>query len=161
MSTGSNANEPGKSDRRIGSQLSTFNFQPGATGAVTARPALAALDMAELAALGALPLRARRLADAAGAGHHRSRRKGAGVEFADYRDYQAGDDLRRVDWRLYARSDRLHIRDTQEDTPLRVLLLLDVSFSMAYGSRRELLTKLDYARTLLGALALMTRRQRD
>ena len=69
-----------------------------------ARPALGPLDMAELAALGSLPLRARRLADAVGAGRHRSRRKGASVEFADYRDYQPGDDLRRVDWRLYGRT---------------------------------------------------------
>ena len=126
-----------------------------------ARPPIAPLDMAELAALGSLPLRARRLADAVGAGGHRSRRKGASVEFADYRDYQVGDDLRRVDWRLYGRTDRLHIRDAHEETPLRILLLLDVSASMSYASRPGLLTKLDFARSLLGALALLARRQRD
>lgn len=125
------------------------------------RPALAPLDMAELAALGSLPLRARRLADAVGAGRHRSRRKGASVEFADYRDYQPGDDLRRVDWRLYARTDRVQIRDAHEETPLRVQLLLDVSRSMSYTSRPGLMTKLDLARSVLGALALLTRRQRD
>jgi uncharacterized protein (DUF58 family) len=117
--------------------------------------------MAELAALGSLPLRARRLADALGVGGHTSRRKGASIEFADYRDYQTGDDLRRVDWRLYARTDRLHVRETHEETPLRVVLLLDVSTSMAYASRPGLLTKLDYARSLLGAVALLVRRQRD
>ena len=74
------------------------------------RPPLAPLDISELSALGSLPLRARRLADAVGVGHHRSRRKGASVEFADYRDYQFGDDLRRIDWRLYGRTDRLQIR---------------------------------------------------
>lgn len=125
------------------------------------RPALAPLDLAELAALSSLPLRARRLADAVGAGRHRSRRKGASVEFADYRDYQPGDDLRRVDWRLYGRTDRVQIRDAHEETPLRVQLLLDVSLSMSYASRPGLLTKLDLARSLLGALALLTRRQRD
>jgi uncharacterized protein (DUF58 family) len=119
------------------------------------------LDMAELSALESLPLRARRLADAVGSGRHRSRRKGASLEFADYRDYQRGDDLRRVDWRLYARTDRLHIRETHEDTPLRVVLLLDVSASMRYASRPGLLTKLDFARAALGALALLARRQRD
>lgn len=124
-------------------------------------PPVRPLDLGELAALGALPLRARRLADALGAGGHRSRRKGASVEFADYRDYQLGDDLRRVDWRLFARTDRLHIRETHEETPLRVILLLDVSPSMAYASRPGLLSKLDYARMVLGALALLTRRQRD
>lgn len=125
------------------------------------RPPLAPLDMAELAALGSLPLRARRLADAVGVGGHRSRRKGASVEFADYRDYQPGDDLRRVDWRLYGRTDRLHVRDAHEETPLRVMLLLDVSPSMAYASKAGGLTKIDFARAMLGALALLTRRQRD
>ena len=126
-----------------------------------ARPALAPLDMAELAGLESLPLRARRLADAVGAGRHRSRRKGASVEFADYRDYQPGDDLRRVDWRLYGRTDRVQIRDAHEETPLRVQLLLDVSSSMSYASRPGLLTKLDLARSVLGALALLVRGQRD
>lgn len=122
---------------------------------------LAPLDMAELSALTTLPLRARRLADAVGAGRHRSRRRGASVEFADYRDYHPGDDLRRVDWRLYARTDRVHIREAYEETPLRVLLLLDVSASMSYAGRPGLMTKLDYARTLLAAIALIARRQRD
>ncbi len=124
-------------------------------------PPVRPLDMAELSALGTLPLRARRLADALGAGGHTSRRKGASIEFADYRDYQMGDDLRRIDWRLYARTDRLHIRETHEETPLRVVLLLDVSPSMAYASRPGLLSKLDYARMLLGAVSLLARRQRD
>lgn len=125
------------------------------------RPPLAPLDLAELAALGSLPLRARRLADAVGVGGHRSRRKGASVEFADYRDYQPGDDLRRVDWRLYGRTDRLHVRNAHEETPLRVILLLDVSPSMAWAGKPGGLTKLDFARTMLGALALLARRQRD
>lgn len=125
------------------------------------RTALAPLDMAELSALTSLPLRARCLADAVGAGRHRSRRRGASVEFADYRDYYPGDDLRRVDWRLFARTDRAHIREAHEETPMRVLLLLDVSASMNYASGPRLLTKLDFARCLLGALSLITRRQRD
>ena len=125
------------------------------------RPEPAALDVGELAALSSLPLRARRLADAAGVGWHRSRRKGANVEFADYRDYQPGDDLRRVDWRLYGRTDRVQIREAHEESPLRVQLLLDVSTSMSYASRPGLLTKLDLARAVLGAIALLTRRQRD
>jgi uncharacterized protein (DUF58 family) len=124
-------------------------------------PPVRRLDVGELAALGSLPLRARRLADALGTGGHKSRRKGSSIEFADYRDYQLGDELRRVDWRLYARTDRLHIRETHEETPLRVVLLLDVSPSMAYASRQGALTKLDYGRMLLGALALLARRQRD
>ncbi len=136
-----------------------MNASPSVSASV--RPPPAPLDLAELAALGSLPLRARRLADAVGVGHHRSRRKGTSVEFADYRDYQPGDDLRRIDWRLYGRTDRVQIRNAHEETPLRVVLLLDVSASMSYGSRPGLLTKLDLARTVLGALALLVRRQRD
>jgi len=117
--------------------------------------------MAELSALNSLPLRARCLAEAVGAGGHKSRRRGASVEFADYRDYYPGDDLRRIDWRLLGRTDRAHIRQSHEETPLRVLLLLDVSASMSYASRPGLLTKLDFARTLLAAIALIARRHRD
>lgn len=135
--------------------------EPPILAVLPPRPPLAPLDMAELAALESLPMRARRLADAVGIGGHRSRRKGASVEFADYRDYQPGDDLRRVDWRLYGRTDRLHLRDAHEETPLRIVLLLDVSASMSYASRPGLLTKLDAARSLLGAIALLARRQRD
>lgn len=124
-------------------------------------PPVRPLDVGELSALASLPLRARRLADALGSGGHKSRRKGSSIEFADYRNYQLGDELRRVDWRLYARTDRLHLRETHEETPLRVVLLLDVSPSMAYASRPGLLSKLDYARMLLGAVALLARRQRD
>lgn len=135
--------------------------RPRRRGPSFGRPALAPLDFGELAALSSLPLRARRLADAAGAGHHRSRRKGSNVEFADYREYQFGDDLRRVDWRLYGRTDRLQLREAHEETPLRVQLLLDVSRSMSFASRPGLWTKLDVARAALGAIALLTRRQRD
>lgn len=125
------------------------------------RPDLAPLDKDALSALGSLPLRARLLADSLGVGGHASRRKGSSIEFADYRDYQMGDDLRRVDWRLYGRTDRLHVRETYEETPLRTVLLLDVSNSMAYASRPGLQTKIDFARSLLGAVALLVRRQHD
>ena len=125
------------------------------------RPELTPLDKDALSALGSLPLRARLLADSLGVGGHASRRKGSSIEFADYRDYQMGDDLRRVDWRLYGRTDRLHVRETYEETPLRTVLLLDVSNSMAYTSRPGKLTKLDFARSLLGAVALLVRRQHD
>jgi uncharacterized protein (DUF58 family) len=125
------------------------------------RPDVVPLDKDALSSLGSLPLRARLLADSLGVGGHASRRKGSSIEFADYRDYQMGDDLRRVDWRLYGRTDRLHVRETYEETPLRTVLLLDVSNSMAYTSRPGKLTKLDYARSLLGAVALLARRQHD
>lgn len=126
-----------------------------------APPALTPLDAHALAALQTLPLRARMLVESGGIGFHRSPRRGADVEFADYRDYQLGDDLKRIDWRLYARTDRLHVRRSHADTPMRLVLLLDTSRSMAYAGAKTRLSKLDYARALLGALALLARRQRD
>lgn len=124
-------------------------------------PPVRPLDAVALAALGTLPLRARCLVEAAGFGRHRSRRRGLDIEFVDHRDYQPGDDLRRVDWRLYARTKRLHIREAHADAPLCLVLLLDVSPSMAYTGSKDRLSKLDYARAVLGALALLSRRQRD
>jgi uncharacterized protein (DUF58 family) len=146
-------------DARMTASSVNYPMRPVAPPYV--RSPLTPLDPAELYALSSLPLRARRLAEAVGVGWHRSRRKGPNVEFADYRDYQPGDDLRRVDWRLYGRTDRLQIREAHEESPLRVQLLLDVSTSMSYASRPGLLTKLDLARAVLGAIALLVRRQRD
>ncbi len=95
-------------------------------------------------------------------GLHRSLQKGFGVEFAQYRSYQFGDDLRRVDWHLYGRTDRLYLKQSDEETQLRVFLVLDTSASMAYASKPGLwLTKIDFARTLLAALGLLAQRQND
>jgi uncharacterized protein (DUF58 family) len=126
-----------------------------------ASPAVTPLDAHELAALRTLPLRARMLVESGGLGFHQSHRRGSDVEFADYRDYQMGDDLKRIDWRLYARTDRLHVRRSHSETPMRLVLLLDTSRSMAYAGMKNRLSKLDYARAMLGALALLARRQRD
>jgi uncharacterized protein (DUF58 family) len=120
------------------------------------------LDLALLHDLPSLELRARFVMDGFLAGLHRSPRKGSSVEFAEYRSYQFGDDLRRIDWRLYARTDRLNIKQTEHETQLRVSLVFDTSASMNYSSAPESrLTKIDYARTLLAALALLAMRQGD
>jgi uncharacterized protein (DUF58 family) len=79
----------------------------------------------------------------------RSRKAGAGVEFADYREYFPGDDYRQVDWNVYGRSDRLMLRLHEQEEDLSVYLLLDCSGSMAFGSPR----KLDYAKQICAALA--------
>jgi len=95
-------------------------------------------------------------------GMHRSPQKGFSVEFAEYRAYQQGDDLRRVDWRLWGRTDRLQIKQYEQETQLRVFLVLDTSASMAYASRPEAwLRKIDFARTLLAAIGLLALRQGD
>ncbi len=81
-------------------------------------------------------------------GERRSKRRGQGVEFADYHSYVAGDDLRFVDWNLYARLDRLFLRLFMEEEDMSVAILMDLSRSMDFGSPR----KLDYAKQLAAAL---------
>jgi uncharacterized protein (DUF58 family) len=113
-----------------------------------------------LFALRNLPLAARQAAEGFLAGAHASRRHGAGMEFSQYRPYQPGDDLRRLDWRLAARSDRYYLREAEVDTSLTVNLLLDASASMNHRDDHGL-TKLDYARLLLAALAYLAQKQGD
>jgi uncharacterized protein (DUF58 family) len=129
-------------------------------------------DPAALAALGRIVIVARWIVDGFLTGLHRSPRKGFSVEFAEYRPYQPGDDLRYVDWKIAARSDRWVVRQYEEETNLRSTIVLDVSRSMAWsgaqmrGLSREAgdpsrLTKLAYAERLTAALALLLLRQRD
>jgi uncharacterized protein (DUF58 family) len=113
-----------------------------------------------LYALRNLPLAARRAAEGFLAGAHASRRHGAGMEFSQYRPYQPGDDLRRLDWRLAARSDRYYLRESEVDTSLVVNLVLDASASMHHRDDNGL-TKLDYARLLLASLAYLAQKQGD
>ena len=94
-------------------------------------------------------------------GRHRSPQKGSSVEFAEYRDYQPGDDLRRVDWRLYARTDRLHLKQYEEETQLRVFVVLDTSASMDFRSRKGVMRKIEFARIVLAAVAVLAQRQGD
>jgi uncharacterized protein (DUF58 family) len=129
------------------------------------------LDPASLAALGHVEIVARWIVDGFLSGLHRSPRKGFSVEFADYRPYQAGDDLRFVDWKIAARSDRWVVRQYEEETNLRATIVLDVSRSMAWSGEQlrpvgntvppTRLTKLAYAEILTASLALLLLRQRD
>jgi uncharacterized protein (DUF58 family) len=125
-----------------------------------ARP-VAPIDIELLARLPTLPLRARYMVESFLTGRHRSPIKGTAPEFAEYRAYQPGDDLRRIDWRLYGRSDRLQVKQFEDENQLRVCLALDLSASLRYASRPGLLSKFDYARTVLAAVALLARRQHD
>ena len=128
-------------------------------------------DPASLAALGHVEIVARWIVDGFMAGLHRSPRKGFSVEFADYRPYQPGDDLRFVDWKIAARSDRWVVRQYEEETNLRATIVLDVSRSMAWSGAQlrslggtdtpSRLTKLAYAEILTASLALLLIRQRD
>lgn len=100
------------------------------------------------------------MAEGAQAGLHPSRRRGAGLEFSQYRPYQPGDDLRRLDWRLAARSDRYYLRESDVDTRLTVRLVLDASASMNHPDAAGV-SKLAYARLLLAGLAYVAQQQGD
>ena len=117
------------------------------------------LDPKVLAGLHNLELRARVVVEGFLAGLHKSPHRGFSVEFNDYRHYQRGDDMRHVDWRLYARSGKLYIKQYEDETNVRCMILLDTSASMAYTSGG--VSKLDYGITLASALAYFIARQRD
>lgn len=119
------------------------------------------LDPAVLAALGHLELVARWVVDGFITGLHRSPRKGFSVEFAEHRPYMPGDDLRYLDWRIAARADRWVVKQFEEETNARAVLVLDTSKSMQWSSDPARLTKLAYAERMIAAIALLLLRQRD
>jgi len=109
--------------------------------------------------IGRLEIRARHIVEGLLSGMHRSPYFGQSVEFLQHREYAAGDDLRRVDWKVWAKQDRLYVKQYEEDTNLRCCLLVDTSASMDYGSGP--MTKCDYAITAASALAYLLLRQQD
>jgi uncharacterized protein (DUF58 family) len=117
------------------------------------------LDPAVVAQLGALPLMARKPMLGNVSGRHASPHRGASVEFAEYRKYVPGDDLRRLDWRAYGRSDRFYIKEFEADTNLRLVLVVDTSGSMDFGSVG--CSKLQYARRVAAALSYLAIQQGD
>jgi len=117
------------------------------------------LDPQVLSRLAAVPLFARRPMVGTVSGRHASPHRGSSVEFAEYRKYVPGDDLRRLDWRAFGRSDRFYVKEYEADTNLRLCLVLDTSGSMNYGSAET--TKIDYARRLCGTLAYLASQQGD
>ena len=114
-----------------------------------------------LARIANLGLRARRVVEGAVTGMHRSPLHGQSVEFADYREYAPGDDLKQLDWRVFARSDRYYIKRFEEESNLRCDILLDASASMKYRGDRQAMSKFEYAATIAAALATLLIKQRD
>lgn len=112
-----------------------------------------------LEGLGRVGVASRHAVESILSGQHRSIRHGLSVEFAGHRPYQPGDDLRHLDWLVYARTDRYDIRVFEEETHMRATLVVDCSGSMGYGSGE--MTKLDYARMLAGALGFLMILQTD
>ena len=125
----------------------------------SAIPGARFVDPVVLARIGNLELVSRSVVDGFINGLHRSPYFGASVDFAEHRGYVPGDDIRRVDWRLYARTDRYYIKEYEADSNSNFATLLDVSKSMGFGTRG--ITKLDYGRLLAGCLTYLVHRQRD
>jgi uncharacterized protein (DUF58 family) len=125
----------------------------------SAIPGARFVDPIVLARIGNLELVARAVVDGFINGIHRSPYFGASVDFAEHRGYVPGDDIRRVDWKLYARTDRYYIKEYEADSNSNFSVLLDVSKSMGFGTRG--VSKLDYGKMLAGCLTYLVHRQRD
>jgi uncharacterized protein (DUF58 family) len=117
-------------------------------------------DPDTIARISDLTLRSRRLVEGAISGQHRSPFHGFNIEFAEYREYTPGGDLRRLDWRVFARSDRHYIKQYEEESNVRVTFVVDASASMNYRGSAAL-SKFDYAATLVVSLAMLLTRQQD
>ena len=125
--------------------------------------------------LGTFELRARMIAEGVMSGMHRSPYQGLAVEFAEHRQYVPGDDLRHLDWKVFGRSDKLHLKQYQQETNLDVVILVDASASMRFGTlqvksgwggtaasrRASTWTKYDHATAVAAALCYLALQQRD
>src|SRR5512136_2096192 len=116
------------------------------------------LDPTVLSGISGLDLVAKTVVDGFIAGLHRSPDFGFSQEFAEYRAYTPGDDLRHVDWNVYARTERAYLKRYRGETNSQLTILLDASRSMKFGAQIE---KLEYARFLAASLAYMASTQRD
>ena len=112
-----------------------------------------------LARIGNIELLARTVVEGFLSGLHKSPYLGRSVDFAEHRAYMPGDDIRRIDWRLFGRTDRFYLKEFEADSNTDLVQVLDVSRSMRFTSHS--LTKLDYARYLVACLAYLSRKQRD
>ena len=105
------------------------------------------------------PLLARFPMEGSVSGHHRSPHRGSSVEFAEYRNYVPGDDIRRLDWRVFARTDRYYLKEFEAETNLRCYVVLDCSGSMGFAGEHG--TRLDYAKRLAATLSYLIINQGD
>src|SRR5579872_2304371 len=122
------------------------------------------LDPGVPAGIASLDLVAKTVVDGFIAGLHRSPDFGFSQEFAEYRAYTPGDDLRHVDWNVFARSERMYLKRYRGETNTQVTVLLDTSRSMKYGSTTrdgKIIEKLEYARFLAASICYLAHLQRD
>jgi len=108
-----------------------------------------------------LELKAREVAEGVLIGIHRSRHRGTSIEFSEHKPYAPGDEIRLIDWKLYAKTDRYFIKQFEDETRIRAYLLLDASGSMAYPPEKKLLNKFEYGQILALALSWLLLRQGD
>jgi uncharacterized protein (DUF58 family) len=122
------------------------------------------LEPRTLARIGSLDLRARLIVEGLMAGMHRSPYHGISVEFAQHRQYVPGDDIRHVDWKVFAKTDKVYLKQYQEETNLHLICVVDASESMGYGSVGEgqaSWSKYDHATAIAAALSYLAIRQQD
>jgi len=117
------------------------------------------LTPTELQKISNLQVVARLVVEGFFSGLHRSPHKGFSVEFAQHRPYVQGDEIRRLDWKVFGKTDRFYVREYEEETNLRATLLLDLSGSMAYGGKG--IAKVEYAKRLAAALGYLMLQQQD
>ena len=128
---------------------------------MTPRPAyLDLLDPESLSRMSKLELIARQVVEGFVSGRHKSPYKGFSVEFAEHREYSPGDDIRDIDWRVFGKSDRYYIKQYEEETNLRAMILLDASGSMRYQGDRKI-SKFRYGQMLAASLANLMLHQTD
>lgn len=122
------------------------------------------MDPKILSKTSSLKIRARTLVEGFLSGQHKSPHKGSSVEFAEYKTYSPGDDIRHIDWKAVGKTDKYHVKQFEQSTNLKCTIMLDGSGSMAYESpnRKNLaINKMEYARTLAGALSYLILNQFD
>lgn len=123
-----------------------------------------AYDPEILSRISSLKIHAMNVVDGLLSGQHKSPHKGSSVEFAEYKNYSPGDDIRHIDWKVFGKTDKVHVKQFEQTTNLKCTFLLDTSGSMAYCSpfkEAPGLTKADYARTLVAALSYLFLKQFD
>ncbi len=119
------------------------------------------LDPQTLASLQGLELRARLIVEGYVSGVHRSPYHGFSIEFAEHREYVPGDDLRFVDWKVFGKTDKVYLKQYEEETNLVSYMLLDTSESMRYKSEKAALSKLEYAQCIAASLSYLVLQQQD
>lgn len=119
------------------------------------------LDPSKLLKLGGLHLRARYVVEGITQGLHQSPYKGYSLEFAQHREYAPGDEIKHIDWRVYGRTDKFFVKQYQEETNMKAYILLDISKSMLFCSKKDYIDKLTYSINLVACISYLLLKQED